>query len=90
LRIGKETLVVNCDPSVLAYGYPRSTIPAPEPRDDFGRLGAVNASLQEIIVGKGDIEGIQLGLKGGGSESVWGTFEGMIVAAKVRFPILVP
>lgn len=45
-------------------------------------------AAEQIIVGKGDIEGVQLWLEGRGEETA--SFTGMIVSSKVLLPVRIP
>jgi hypothetical protein len=44
--------------------------------------------VQEVVVGKRDVEGVQLRLEAEGKVAL--SFEGMVVATKAVFPIGVP
>ena len=88
MGVDDTSLVVDGYPSIVADGDPRSAVSPPEPGDDLGGFGAMLSAVQEVVVGKRDVEGVQLRLEAEGKVAL--SFEGMVVAAKAVFPIGVP
>lgn len=88
LGVAYFAAVVDGDPAALADGPPGSFVGFPIPWDDFRGLGVMPSARSDVVVGQGDVKGIELRCESG--RSVSKALARVVNAPIVELPVRVP